>query len=198
MWSSGQSYSSAVENLYPTAQSQLNITVTLPSITYINFNKQLNLPRLSYKNGHQSEQVYTFYHKARYCKAYSLYKNLGSSGINGTLIFACRMTNGCGCKLYVWLKIFAVPFLPLDPEFVHYEIKRSRHHTQPGAWVKYTVRDVDRKSRHETRSPTSSLFMKIDCVHSPYVYKSNSRLQAPASRRTSAHGGHFSLQLLSQ
>ena len=42
----------------------------------------------------------------------------GSSGINGTLIFACRMTNGCGCKLYIWLKIFAVPFLPLDPIFL--------------------------------------------------------------------------------
>ena len=39
----------------------------------------------------------------------------GSSGINGTQIFACYCDRVLGHRYLLWLKIFAVPFLPLDP-----------------------------------------------------------------------------------
>ena len=40
---------------------------------------------------------------------------LGSSGINGTQIFACYCDRVLGHRYLLWLKNFAVPFLPLDP-----------------------------------------------------------------------------------
>ena len=40
---------------------------------------------------------------------------LRSSGINGTQIFACYCDRVLGHRYLLWLKIFAVPFLPLDP-----------------------------------------------------------------------------------
>ena len=43
-------------------------------------------------------------------------KNLGSSGINGPQIFACYCDRVLGHRYLLWLKIFAGPFLPLDPE----------------------------------------------------------------------------------
>ena len=42
----------------------------------------------------------------------------GSSGINGTQIFVCYCDRVLGHRYLLWLKIFAVPFLPLDPAFL--------------------------------------------------------------------------------
>ena len=39
----------------------------------------------------------------------------GSSGINGTQIFACYCDRVLGHRYLLRLKNFAVPFLPLDP-----------------------------------------------------------------------------------
>ena len=44
----------------------------------------------------------------------------GSSGINGTQIFACYCDRVLGHRYLLWLKIFAVPFLPLDPSICSY------------------------------------------------------------------------------
>ena len=42
-------------------------------------------------------------------------KNIGSSGINGTKIFVYYCDRVLGHRYLLWLEIFTVLFLPLDP-----------------------------------------------------------------------------------